>query len=208
MSVAVKICGVRERSAIEAAIAGGAAMIGFVLYPPSRNAISIADAEPLARSISAFVTRVVLLVDATDDEIRAATAAGVLDMLQLNGTETPERVVAIRAMSGLPVIKALRLQTPEHLAAVPPYEVVADRLLFDSRIGKEPSGGPINWPLLKGRRFAKPWMLAGGLTAQNLAEAVHATDATIVDVSSGVEDAPARKSPDKIRAFLAEAAKL
>ena len=208
MSVAVKICGLRDEVALAACIAAGASYLGFVIYPPSRNAVTVDVASQLGALVPPTIMRVGLLVDATDDEVRAATRPARLDMLQLHGTESPERVAAIRAMTGLPVIKALRLQTVDHLAAIPPYEQVADRLLFDSRIGKEPSGGPINWSLLKGRHFAKPWMLAGGLTAQNLAEAVRQTDATIVDVSSGVEDSPGHKSPPKIREFLAVAGRL
>ena len=99
-------------------------------------------------------------------------------------------------------MKALRLKTREQFAVIPSYEAVADYVLFDSRIGNEPSGGPLDWAMLKDRTFTKPWVLAGGLNAENLAEAVRLSGATAVDVSSGVEDAPHQKSPDKILKFL------
>lgn len=208
MTVAVKICGIAEDAGLRAAIEGGAGFVGFVFYPPSKNAIKPDDARRLAKLVPPHVKKVGLFVDAGDDELRAVTNAVPLDLLQLHGQETPARVAAIKALSGLPVMKALRMQTPGHLDAIPAYEAVADRLLFDSRIGTEPSGGPINWALLKGRRFTKPWMLAGGLTTDNLAEAVRVSGASIVDVSSGVEDTSGRKSPDKIRAFIALARSL
>ena len=115
------------------------------------------------------VTKTGLFVDARDDELRAVTGLIPLDLIQLHGKETPARVAEVRALTGLPVMMAIRLVTAANLESVPAYEDVADRLLFDSRYaGAEASGGPIDWPLLKGRIFKKPWLLAGGLTTQNL----------------------------------------
>jgi len=208
LSIEVKICGINDASGLQAAIEGGARYVGFVFYPPSRNAISPDDAHKLAALVPPHVTKTGLFVDARDDELRAVTARVPLDLIQLHGKETPQRVSEVRALTGLPVMIAIRLMTAANLETVPSYEAVADRLLFDSRSGAEASGGPIDWPLLKGRTFKKPWLLAGGLNAQNLAEAVKASGAVAVDVSSGVEDRPGHKSPEKVRAFLSVAAAL
>jgi phosphoribosylanthranilate isomerase len=208
MTIEVKICGLRDQASLNAAIEGGAAFVGFVFYAKSKNAITLDDARQLAALVPAHIVKTGMFVDADDNELQAVTKAVPLDLLQLHGNETPGRIAEIRALTGLPAMKALRLTKPEHLRAIPTYEAVADRLLFDSRIGNEPSGGPIDWNLLKGRVFKKVWLLAGGLNAKNLAEAVRASGATAVDVSSGVEDASGHKSPDKIREFLAVAAQL
>jgi phosphoribosylanthranilate isomerase len=208
MSIQVKICGLQDEASLRAAIEGGAAFVGFVFYPLSRNAITAEAAQKLAQIVPRTVQKVGLFVDATDEAIAAVLGKGPLDLLQLHGVETPERVAAIRRRFGVPLMKALRLTTREHFEVIPSYEAVADRLLFDSRIGNEPSGGPINWMTLKGKVFTKPWMLAGGLTARNLAEAVRLSDATAVDVSSGVEEEGHKKSPEKIKEFLAVAARL
>ena len=208
MSVAVKICGLRDAEALAAAIEGGVAYVGFVFYPPSKHVVDPTVATKLARMVPPQVTRVGLFVDPTEAELRAVMDQVSLDLLQLHGVETPERVAEIRARTGLPVMKALRMKTRAHQNVIPAYEAVADRMLYDSRIGDEPSGGPIDGSLLRGRVFTKPWMLAGGLTVANLAEAVVVSGATTVDVSSGVDDAPGHKSPAKIRAFLACAAAL
>ncbi|MER2520783.1 MAG: phosphoribosylanthranilate isomerase [Bdellovibrionales bacterium] len=207
--VSAKICGLQDEIALEAAILGGASYVGFVFFPPSRHAIKYDQAQKLAaraRDLSPQVQRVGLFADAQDDEILQALRYVQLDLLQLHGHEPPQRIAQIKAMTGLGTIKALRMMKPEHLDAIATYEEVSDLLLFDSRIGNEPSGGPSAWDLLKNRAFRKPWLLAGGLTATNLEQAVRATGAGIVDVSSGVEDASGRKNPEKIKEFLALAA--
>jgi phosphoribosylanthranilate isomerase len=208
MTIAVKICGVRDEAALTAAVQGGTAYIGFVFFPKSRNAISIDAAAPLAKLVPPSIIKTGLFVDATDAEIQNVLKQVPLDLLQLHGTETPERIAAIKTLTALPVMKAMRIGMRAHLAAVPSYAAVADRLLFDSRIGDEPSGGPIDWALLKDQNVTKPWMLAGGLNAGNLADAVAQSGATAVDVSSGVEDAAGNKSAQKICAFLAAAARI
>jgi phosphoribosylanthranilate isomerase len=208
VSVDVKICGIHDEAGLRAAVEGGAKYIGLVFYAKSKNAITPEEARKLAAMVPSNVIKTGLFVDAEGTYVRAIAQTIPLNMIQLHGVETPQMVAEIGRLTRLPVMKALRMRTEEDLKAVPAYEAVADRLLFDSRIGNEPSGGPINWDLLKGRTFKKPWVLAGGLNTHNLSEAVHTSGARAVDVSSGVEDRPGHKSPDKIRAFLTIAAKL
>lgn len=205
MSVEVKICGINDPSAMTAAVEGGARYAGFVFYPPSPRAVSADRAADLAELAPAAVKIVGLFVDPTDDELDAALRSIKLDMVQLHGDEMPERVAQIRALAGVPVMKAIPVATANDLRNVSLYEAVADWLLFDAKVNARLPGGngaAFDWSLLRGRRFAKPWMLAGGLNAANLAEAVATTAARVIDVSSGVEDAPGRKNPEKIRALL------
>jgi len=208
VSIEVKICGINDEAALRTAVEHGARYVGFVFYAPSRNAVTPEAALRLAALVPKPVTKTGLFVDATDDELRAVTKAVPLDLIQLHGKETPARVAEVRKITGLPVMMAIRLVNAAALDAVPAYEAVADRLLFDSRAGAEASGGPLDWTLLKGRTFKKPWLLAGGLNAENLAEAVKISGARAIDVSSGVEDRPGHKSPDKIREFLTIAKRL
>lgn len=208
MPVQAKICGLQDEASLHAALDGGAAMVGFVFYSLSKNAVTAELAQALAALVPAHVKKVGLFVDAGDDEIRQVLKTVPLDILQLHGVETPQRVAEIKRVTSVEVMKALRLKTVEQFAAIASYIPVADYLLFDSRIGDEASGGPLDWKWLKGHDFQKPWMLAGGLNAGNLEEAVRLSGAKAVDVSSGVEDAPYHKSPQKIREFLAVAARL
>jgi phosphoribosylanthranilate isomerase len=155
--------------------------------------------------------RVGLFVDVGDEELRAVLRDVALDLIQLHGNETPHRAAAIRAMTGLPVMKVLRIAAAADLQPLAEFESVAERILFDTRLGEEPTGGTgksFDWKLLQGVNFTKPWMLAGGLRAANLAEAVQVTGARIVDVSSGVEDPSGHKDPAKIREFIALAKNL
>ncbi len=211
MALDVKICGIMEQKALRAAIEGGAHYVGFVFCPPSRHALKPGEARGLALHVPTHVKRVGLFVDATNAEIQAVAKHVRLDMLQLHGNETPERVAEIRALTGLPVMVAIRIATVDHLKSVPTYEAVADQLLFDTRIGSEPSGGTgktFDWSLLTGHTFKKPWLLAGGLNARNLAEAVRISGAHGIDVSSGVEDHTGHKNPKKIKDFLHLASQL
>lgn len=211
MSVAVKICGLNDPEAVKAAVDGGARYAGFVFYPPSPRAVSAERAADLAELAPAAVKIVGLFVDPTDDELDAALRSIKLDMVQLHGNEMPERVAQIRALTGVPVMKAIPVATANDLRNVAHYETVADWLLFDAKVSARLPGGngaAFDWGFLRGRRFAKPWMLAGGLNAANLAEAVGITAANTVDVSSGVEDAAGRKNPNKIREFLDLAGRL
>jgi phosphoribosylanthranilate isomerase len=203
----VKICGLRAPAEVAAAAAGGAAYVGFVFFARSPRAVTPAEARALAEGTPRGIRRVALTVDADDDFLAALLDEVPIDLLQLHGRESPERVAAIRARFGRPVMKAVGLADEGDLAAIGPYAEVADQLLVDARppAGAEVPGGngiAFDWRLLQGRRWNVPWMLAGGLTPENVAEAVRLTGAGQVDVSSGVESAPGRKDLDRITAFL------
>ena len=210
MSTTVKICGINDAAAMDAAAEAGADLIGFVFFPPSPRAVTPAQAGALSARVAGGPRRVGLVVDATDDAIAAILAACPLDILQLHGEETPARAAAIRARFGLPVMKAIGVATERDLDAVGAFAPAVDRFLFDA---KPPPGGPLpggnaqpfEWRLLSGRAFPKPWLLAGGLTPGNVAEAIRIAGAPGVDVSSGVERARGVKDADLIRAFIAAA---
>jgi phosphoribosylanthranilate isomerase len=212
MSVQVKICGISTPEAMTAAVEGGAAFVGLVFYPRSPRAVTPAQAAALAALVPAGVMKTGLLVDAEDATIAAILKEVPLDLLQLHGSESPERVAAVKARFGLPVMKVVKLRQAGDLEAVGPFLAVADRLLFDAKPPAEmtdalPGGNALafDWTLLSGTTWPLPWMLAGGLTPENVARAVALSGAPAVDVSSGVEDAPGKKNPQKIRAFLAAA---
>jgi len=210
MSVDTKICGLSTAEGVATAVRNGAQFVGFVFYPPSPRHLTPEPAARLAGSVPAGITRVGLFVD-PDDELLATTLAKVrLDLLQLHGSESPERVAQVKHRFGKPVMKSIAVAAESDLAAAPRYYGVADRLLFDAKPPKDavaPGGNGLvfDWQLLGGRRWPLPWMLSGGLTADNLGEAVRITHATAIDVSSGVERAPGVKDMDKIAAFLARA---
>lgn len=213
MAVDVKICGLRDPVALAAAVDGGARFVGFVFFPPSPRYVEASQVARLARGVPEGVDKVGLVVDAEDDAIGAILSRAPLDMLQLHGSETPARVREVRARFRLPVIKVIDVASPLDLTRAHTYEDVADRLLFDARApaGADRPGGnaqPFDWGLLAGRTWRLPWLLAGGLTAESLAEAVRVTGAGALDVSSGVEDRPGVKNPEKIRDFLAAAQRL
>jgi phosphoribosylanthranilate isomerase len=207
----VKICGIRTPEALHAAASGGARAVGFVFYPPSPRALTPDIAADLARMLPTGVRSVGLFVDATDEQIASVTGRVPLDLLQLHGEESPRRVADVRSRFGIPVMKAIKVATAEDLGTVEVYEAVADWILFDAKPPKSvtalPGGTGIafDWQLLQRVKMRKPWMLSGGLTAENLAEAVSITGAKMLDVSSGVEDRPGVKSIEKIRDFLAAA---
>jgi phosphoribosylanthranilate isomerase len=210
MPVEVKICGIRDPDALAAVAEAGAEYVGLNFFPPSPRYLTPAEAAALSASRPGGPQRVGLFVDATDDAIAAVLAAVPLDILQLQGSETPERAAAIRARFGLPVMKALGIGAPEDFAAVEAFAPVVDRFLFDAKPppGATLPGGnaaPFEWRLLAGRAVPKPWLLAGGLTAGNVAEAIRTAGAPGVDVSSGVERARGVKDPALIRAFIAAA---
>ena len=212
MTLAAKICGLSTEASVEAAIAGGGAYVGFVFYPPSPRAVSPQRAGELCAAVPPSVKRVALFVDADDAAIAAVLDHAPIDILQFHGAETPERVAEARQRFGCEVMKAIAVAGPEDVAAASRYEEAADRLLFDAkpprRVGALPGGNGLafDWQLIAGRDWRLPWMLSGGLTAELLPEAVRISGARAVDVSSGVETAPGRKDPEKIRAFLAAAA--
>jgi phosphoribosylanthranilate isomerase len=207
VSVAAKICGINSVAAAEAAAKADYA--GFVFFPRSPRNVTAAQARFLASRLPRHVTRVALMVDADDAALDALLEGFRPDLLQLHGKETPERVAAVRTRTGLPVMKAIGVGEAADLEAAKPYETVADRLLFDAkppkRDGALPGGNAVSfdWTLLAGRRWARPWMLSGGLAPGNVAAAIRISGAAAVDVSSGVEDRPGHKSPRLIRRFLA-----
>lgn len=213
MSIEVKICGLTDAAAVKAAVEGGAAMCGFVFFPASPRNLTPKEAAELTKGVPEGVIRVGLTVDADDALLAEIALVAKVDMVQLHGAETLARTNEVRERFGLPVIKVLAVQGLDDLATAKAYQGVADRLMFDAKPPKDASrpGGnarAFNWRVLKNQTFALPWLLAGGLTAENLAEAVKTSGAVAVDVSSGVEDAPGVKNVDKIRAFLAAAAAL
>ncbi|WP_420564306.1 phosphoribosylanthranilate isomerase [Thalassobaculum sp.] len=207
----VKICGLNTLTVVDAAVDAGADMIGFMFYPRSRRAVTPDLAQALGEEVRG-VTRVAIVVDATDAEIDAITATGVIDMIQVHGKEDPARVSELKTRTGLPVMKALRVATREDIQEAAAFVGVADHLLFDAKAPKDMKGAlpggnglTFDWTLLDGLKIDMPWMLSGGLTADNVAEAIRLTGAPGVDTSSGVEDKPGVKSPERIRAFVAAA---
>jgi phosphoribosylanthranilate isomerase len=209
MTLRAKICGLSTDDAVAAAVADGAAFVGFVFYPRSPRAVTPAQAAALAKLVPESVGKVGLFVDDDDARFAEVLATAKLDLLQLHGAETPARVAEIRAMTGLPVMKAVGVAGAADIAAADTYLDVADWLMFDARPPKDMAGAlpggnalAFDWTLIAGRRWKLPWMLAGGLTPDNLAEAARISGAAYVDVSSGVEDAPGRKSLAKIAVFL------
>lgn len=209
--VRVKICGLTDPAAVAAAAAAGAAYIGFVFFPRSPRAVTPGQAAALARAVPVGIAKVGLVVDAGDDALDSLLAAVPLDMLQLHGQESPARVAAVRARYGLPVMKAVGVATAADLPALDLQARTADQILVDARPSADaalPGGNGLafDWRLIAGRRWPGPWMLAGGLTPENVADAIRLTGARQVDVSSGVESAPGRKDPARIAAFIRAAA--
>jgi len=203
--LAIKICGITTPAALDAAIAARADHVGLVFYAPSPRFVAPAAAATLAARAGTRIGRVGLFVDADDSTISAAIGAGALSALQLHGSETPRRAAEIRARFGLPVWKALPVATAADIARAADYADAADLILFDA---KTPKGGlpggmglAFDWSLLAGYRGALPWGLAGGLSPENVGEALRITQATLVDTSSGVESAPGVKDVDRIAAF-------
>ncbi len=205
-SIDIKVCGLKDPSHLRLAASSGVRYAGLVFYPRSPRHLSIAEGAALARSAPAHLTTVGLFVDPDDEVLGHTLAAAPLGMIQLHGDETPKRVQEIRVRTGLPVMKALKIAAPEDLSVLPAYEAVADWILFDAKSsGALPGGNGVafDWQILKNLKLKKPWMLSGGLTAENVAIALQQLTPAAVDVSSGVEDAPGVKSTDKIRVFVA-----
>lgn len=203
----MKICGLREAAHVDAAVRGGAAYVGFVFFAKSPRHVALSDAARLAAAVAPGVAKVALTVDADDAALDALLAEVPVDMLQLHGHESPERVGEVRARYGLPVMKAVGVAGEEDLPALEAYGRVADQILVDAKPPKGadlPGGNGLafDWRLIAGRRWPVPWMLAGGLTPDNVSEAIRLTGARQVDVSSGVESAPGVKDSVRIAAFL------
>ncbi|ANP46662.1 phosphoribosylanthranilate isomerase [Candidatus Viadribacter manganicus] len=204
-----KICGITDARALDAAIDGGARFVGFVVYPKSPRHLSRDKLAALAERARGQVETVVVTVDADEELLAAVAACAGPDWIQLHGSENPGKTAQARQYAQRGLIKAIGVARPEDLAQAAAFEPVADMLMFDA---KPPPGGlpggnalAFDWQILAGRRFGRPWMLSGGLTPANVAEAVSASGAAAVDVSSGVEASAGLKDPLKIAEFLAAA---
>jgi len=207
-NVAVKICGLTQPSDVHAVAQAGAVYCGFVFFPKSPRNVSFQQAAAMAVEAPIGLAKVALTVDADDAFLDALTAAVPLDMLQLHGNETPARVQEVKARYGLPVMKAVGVADATDLPALDDYMKVADQILVDAKPPKNadlPGGNGLtfDWRLIAGRRWAVPWMLAGGLTAENVAEAIRMTGARQIDLSSGVESRPGVKDAAVIDGFMA-----
>ena len=210
-AVSTKICGLSTAEALDAAIGSGAAHVGFVVFPNSPRHVDPERLAALAARVPDRVRRVGVFVD-PDDEL-LTRAAPFLDVIQLHGRETADRVATVRARFGREIWRAVPVRTRADLAAAHQYRGAADRLLYDAKppAGADLPGGlglRFDWRLLDGFDHPLPWALSGGLDQANLAEAVAVTGARLVDVSSGVESAPGVKAVDKIAGFLQAAAQL
>ena len=208
--VRVKICGLRTAADVAAVAAAGAAYAGFVFFPKSPRHLTVEAARDLALAAPEGLCKVALTVDADDATLDAIVEAVPLDMLQLHGHETPERVAEVKARYGLPVMKAVGVATAADLPLLDEHAKAADMLLVDAKAPQDaalPGGNGLafDWQLIAGRTWQRPWMLAGGLTPANVAQAIRLTGARQVDVSSGVESAPGVKDPALIAAFVAAA---
>lgn len=208
LDIRVKICGLRSLADLQAVAQAGAAYFGMNFFPPSPRYVTLAQGRELALAAPAGLAKVALTVDADDATLDALVEAMPLDMLQLHGHETPDRVAEIRVRYGLPVMKVIGVRDEGDLAPLFDFSTVADQIMIDAKAPKGavlPGGNglPFDWRLVAQRRWLRPWMLAGGLTSDNVAEAIRLTNARQVDVSSGVESAPGAKDAGRIAAFVA-----
>lgn len=209
--IRVKVCGLRTAADVHAAAAAGASYVGFVFFPKSPRNVTVAQAAALAVEVPMGIAKVALVVNADDAFLDDLTAHVPLDILQLHGSESPARVAEVKARYGLPVMKAVGIADAGDLPQIDAYAAVADQLLIDAKPPKDadlPGGNGLafDWTLLADRKYwTKPWMLAGGLTPENVAEAVRRTGARQVDVSSGVEGDVGVKDAGLIASFVAAA---
>ncbi len=211
MQTRVKYCGLTRPEDVEAAAAANAAYVGFVFFPPSPRALTVEAAAPLALLVPQGIAKVALTVDADNVLLDRITDGVALDMLQLHGKESPARVREVKERYGLPVMKAVCVADEADLETLERYLKVADQILLDAKApkGAELPGGnglTFDWRLIAGRRWPVPWMLAGGLTPDNVAEAIRLTGARQVDVSTGIERERGVKDAGLIAAFGAAAA--
>jgi phosphoribosylanthranilate isomerase len=207
MPLDIKICGLKTKDALAAALAGGASHVGFIFFPKSPRDISAEVAGELRKAAAGRAKAVAVTVDASDDALNAIVAAMSPDMLQLHGEESPKRVAEVRARYGLPVMKALSVREARDLDAIALYHGIADRFLLDAKppAGSELPGGngvPFDWRLLAGLDASVNYMLSGGLNAANIGEALRLTKPPGIDISSGVESAPGVKDAALIDGFF------
>jgi phosphoribosylanthranilate isomerase len=204
-----KICGLNDVAAMDAALAGGARFVGLVFFAGSPRHLSLDRATALAARARGRAEIVAVVVDADDALLAQIAAAIAPDFVQAHGNESPARIAALRHFAGKGVIKALGVARAQDLAQAHGFEPAADMLLFDAKPppGALPGGNALafDWRIMANQRFSRPWLLSGGLNAENLGEAISASGAALVDVSSGVETAPGLKDPAKIAAFLTAA---
>ncbi|WP_278877576.1 phosphoribosylanthranilate isomerase [Paracoccus yeei] len=210
MPVSVKICGLKDAGTVDAAVSAGARYLGFVFFPKSPRHVTPEQAAELATRVPVGIARVGLFVDPDDAALQSVLDRVPLDIVQLHGTETPARVAEVKALTGLPVMKAVGIAEPADLDRLWDYGLAADMLLVDAKPPRDaalPGGNGLafDWRLLVGRQMLKPWLLAGGLTPENVNAAIRLTRAQGVDVSSGVESAPGVKDAERIRQFVARA---
>tara|TARA_R110002096_G_scaffold14582_5_gene50705 strand:+ start:18663 stop:19301 length:639 start_codon:yes stop_codon:yes gene_type:complete len=203
----VKICGITTSNSLKAATDAGAAYVGFVFFEKSPRHLDAATAIALAHDVPVGVCKTALVVNPTDEELDTLLGAVPIDMIQLHGDETFERVAQIKQTYGLPVMKAVGVSDESDLEQLSDYARVADQILVDAKPPKGadlPGGNGLSfdWRLIAGRRWATPWMLAGGLTPNNVGEAVRLTGAQQVDVSSGVEASVGVKDNQLIADFI------
>lgn len=207
--VDVKICGIKDLQALNAAITYGARYVGFVFYPLSSRAVTLEQAQILTRHVPTGVKSVGLFVNPTDAELQQIIPSLQLDLIQLHGNESPRRTFDIKTRTSLKVMKAISVQKDVNMQHIEAYEVVSDWLLFDTKTTEHGgSGQSFDWLLLKGHEFKRPWMLAGGINTANIEEACALLSPSAIDISSGVESQKGVKDPKKIKEFLVKAKNL
>jgi phosphoribosylanthranilate isomerase len=207
MSLIVKICGLSTRETLDVALDAGADMVGFVFFPPSPRHLGLETARDLASRVERRASKVALTVDADDATLANIVEALQPDVLQLHGQETVARLREIKQTFGLPIMKAIAVETSADLTPLAGYAAIADSILFDARAPKDATrpgglGAAFDWHVLEKLELKLPFMVSGGLHAGNIAQAVRVTRAGGVDVSSGVERAPGIKDSEMIRAFI------
>ncbi len=211
MAVNVKICGLSTPNTIQAAVDAGASHIGFVFYEKSPRNVTAELVADLCAKIPASVIKTGVFVNPGNDQIKSTLAHAPLDLIQLHGEETPERISEIKSRFTLPVMKAVAINCSEHIEQAKTYENIADMLLFDAKAPDTLEGGlpggnglSFDWQLIHGTKWQIPWMLSGGLSADNISQAIDISGAEFIDVSSGVESRPGEKNIAKIKAFINE----
>jgi len=207
MAIRVKICGINSVESADAAVRAGADFVGLMFHPRSPRMVNAEQARMLSDRMKGRARVVAVMVEPDDAALQATVANAKPDFIQLHGNESPTRVSAIRSVTGLPVIKVIAVSEPADLVAAASYEAVADMLMFDAKAPANATregghGTAFDWQMLNGRAFSRPWLLAGGLDAENVSRAIAISGAPGVDVSSGVETAPGQKSAEMIRAFI------
>jgi phosphoribosylanthranilate isomerase len=202
----IKICGINNEYSITVAAQSGAHYLGFVFYPPSKRYISIEDAKKLQNAIPDHMESVGVFVDPSDEDLDKTLSEVPIDLIQLHGYETPERVIEIEEKFATPIIKAIHIKNRSDVSRVMDYDEICDFLLFDTKTDNEygGSGKQFDWSLLEGLELGSPWILSGGLNENNITQALDYLTPSVVDISSGVETTPGQKSTEKIQSFISK----